>query len=168
MPETISSPFRLEVDVRGSVAGRGALVESADDLRGDFATALREVLCEGETPVMIFAVRSDRVLRRAIPATVLALTERALLVLREPPRVGETLTLGVRVSVLALRALAGLELGHAALSGTLQFGLFPARRTVLTFSAYDVRGGAVTVRYHALDEEAIATFTHRVREVANV
>ncbi len=121
MNDEVSSPFR-ETEVRGSVAGRGAEV-NVEELRADFASGLHSVLCEGERVERLFAIRSERIAKQTFPATVLVLTDRALLVLREPPKdIG--VSLGIRVAIVSYRSLGAIELGHVALRGSfeLRFG----------------------------------------------
>ncbi|BDE08269.1 hypothetical protein WPS_35450 [Vulcanimicrobium alpinum] len=155
----VSSPLRHDETLRGSLAGRGTIASFAE-LRQDFADALRGLLCEREDVLMILAIRADRIASIDVPAAVLALTDRALFVLRESPR------LGVRISYTPFSALGAIDVGHSALLGGLRFG-FRSSVTAPQFTAFDLRGNAAGIVYNTLlDETKIFEFVRRLRELS--
>jgi len=138
-----------------------------EKLRGDFAAALSACLLENERVEGIFAIRGDALAGQRLPSVALTLTQRALLVLREP----ETrirASLGIRTALLPFRSLGGIEFGHSLLLGSLLIRLFGNATVVPRLGVYDIRGGFMQVYYHALDEPALADFVRRLRELAGL
>lgn len=163
----MKSPLSDEMDVRHGMFGRAERVVPAR-LRGDFAQALSNALLDSETPRILIAVRPDKIANVAIPACVIAATERALILLREPPA-DTDIRYGIRVLVVPYRRISVVELGDRLLRGT--FKIAAGRRSRHAQPAFAVReecGEVIEVLYHALDEPLFVELWRTIREGADL
>jgi hypothetical protein len=149
----LKSPFVDEAEIRPDAFGRAEAV-TCERLRGDFASALQTALRPGESVVQLIAVRPDRVMKIGVPAQVLALTNRALIVLREPAPAADV-HYGIRTLIVPLRAICAVELGEHLLRGTFHVAVGAGVQNI-------------EIPYHVLDEGLFTALLQRIRDLANL
>jgi hypothetical protein len=125
-----------------------------EHLRGDFGAALTNILVDEERVLELFAIRGGYERRNVTPASLLALTTRALIVIREPPLDIGT-PVGVWLHLFPHRAIRTLEAGE----GTVH----KRRDDVRVLLVNRNLGSAVAIPYVVHDEDAIQTMIRTAR-----
>lgn len=163
----MKSPLSDEGEIRHDRYGRAERV-TVERLRGDFAHALKTMLRESEVPRVLIAVRPDKVANVAVPAYVVAATDRAVMVLREPPEDADV-HYGIRVLATPYRHVDAIELGERLLRGTFKLAVGPRPRAArATFNVHEDRGELIEIPYHTLDEPIFLELWHAIRDGADI
>jgi hypothetical protein len=155
----VRSPFAKE-ELRATYAGRGALA-TLEELRDEFAGALRKALEAGDTYAALLAIRSSRILRDDVPAIVLGVSAHAI-VLAHDDRHDR-----IHVGTHSLESLATIELGHHLLLGALVLRFAPDSVEENPRCLFSPEG-TVRIPYHLLDERHIYAIVRTLRSTANL